>query len=248
MKFVTAAVFVGWLLGSAAQAAQLSVAVASNFAGPMQRIAQAFQKDTGDSLVLSFGSTGKFYAQIKHGAPFEVIVAADDIVPAKLEREGLGLQGTRFTYAVGKLVLWSRQPGLVDDQGNVLRTGSFDRLALADPRLAPYGAAALQTLQRLALADALREKFVQGENISQAYQFVATGNAPLGFVALSQVFDNGRLAQGSAWIVPQALYEPIRQQALVLVNGKENAVAFKLMQYMKGEVARRIIRSYGYDF
>ncbi|MGE4370296.1 MAG: molybdate ABC transporter substrate-binding protein, partial [Burkholderiaceae bacterium] len=153
MKFVTTAVFVGWLLGSAAQAAQVSVAVASNFAGPMQRIAQAFQKDTGDSLVLSFGSTGKFYAQIKHGAPFEVIVAADDIVPAKLEREGLGLQGTRFTYAVGKLVLWSRQRGLVDDQGNVLRTGSFDRLVLADPRLAPYGAAALQTLQRLALAD-----------------------------------------------------------------------------------------------
>ena len=212
----------------------------------MQKIAKAFEKETGHTLALSFGSTGKFYAQIKNGAPFEVLFAADDETPARLEREGQGVEGTRFTYAIGKLVLWSKQPGLVDDKGEVLRTGSFDRIALADPKLAPYGAAAMQTLNKLGLADTLRSKFVQGENIGQTYQFVATQNAPLGFVALSQVFVDGRVTEGSAWMVPETLHDPIRQDALILAKGKDNPAAPELVRYLKGETAKNIIRSYGY--
>jgi molybdate transport system substrate-binding protein len=236
----------GLFLCAPAHAAELSVAVAANFTAPMQKIAEAFEKETGHKLVLSYGSTGKFYAQIKNGAPFEVLFAADDETPARLEQEGQSVAGTRFTYAIGKLVLWSKQPGLVDEQGEVLRTGAFERIALADPKLAPYGAAALQTLSKLGLADALGSKFVQGENIGQAYQFVATQNAPLGFVALSQVFAEGRLTEGSAWMVPETLYEPIRQDAIILARGKDNPAAPELMRYLRGDAAKAIIRSYGY--
>ncbi|MEN9493431.1 MAG: hypothetical protein RJA63_3880 [Pseudomonadota bacterium] len=246
MKPVASLVFASLFLCGSLQAAELSVAVAANFTAPMQKIAKAFEKETGHTLALSFGSTGKFYAQIKNGAPFEVLFAADDETPARLEREGQGVEGTRFTYAIGKLVLWSKQPGLVDDKGEVLRTGSFDRIALADPKLAPYGAAAMQTLNKLGLADTLRSKFVQGENIGQTYQFVATQNAPLGFVALSQVFVDGRVTEGSAWMVPETLHDPIRQDALILAKGKDNPAAPELVRYLKGETAKNIIRSYGY--
>lgn len=246
MKPVAAVLMAGLFLSAPLQAAELSVAVAANFTAPMQKIAAAFEKETGHKLALSFGSTGKFYAQIKNGAPFEVLFAADDETPARLEREGEGVAGTRFTYAIGKLVLWSKQPGLVDDKGEVLRTGSFERIALADPKLAPYGAAAMQTLTQLGLADALSSKFVQGENIGQAYQFVATQNAPLGFVALSQVYAEDRLTEGSAWMVPETLYEPIRQDALILAKGKDNTAAAELMRYLQGDAAKGVIRSYGY--
>lgn len=241
----------GWLAGlallGAAQAAEVSVAVAANFTAPMQKIAAAFEHDTGHKAVLAFGSTGRFQAQISNGAPFDVLLAADDETPLKLEREGQGVAGTRFTYAVGRLVLWSRQPGLVDDQGAVLKTGTFTRLALADPKLAPYGAAAIETLTRLGLLEQLRPKFVQGENIGQAYQFVATENVPLGFVALSQVFADGRLTQGSAWVVPASLHRPIRQDALLLARGQGKPAALALLAYLRGEKARSIIHSYGYD-
>ena len=246
MKPVASLVIASLFLCGSLQAAELSVAVAANFTAPMQKIAKAFEKETGHTLALSFGSTGKFYAQIKNGAPFEVLFAADDETPARLEREGQGVEGTRFTYAIGKLVLWSKQPGLVDDKGEVLRTGSFDRIALADPKLAPYGAAAMQTLNKLGLADTLRSKFVQGENIGQTYQFVATQNAPLGFVALSQVFVDGRVTEGSAWMLPETLHDPIRQDALILAKGKDNPAAPELVRYLKGETAKNIIRSYGY--
>ncbi len=246
MKPVAAVLMAGLFLSAPLQAAELSVAVAANFTAPMQKIAAAFEKETGHKLALSFGSTGKFYAQIKNGAPFEVLFAADDETPARLEREGEGVAGTRFTYAIGKLVLWSKQPGLVDDKGEVLRTGSFERIALADPKLAPYGAAAMQTLTQLGLADTLSSKFVQGENIGQTYQFVATQNAPLGFVALSQVYAEGRVTEGSAWMVPEALYEPIRQDALILARGKDNTAAAELMRYLQGDAAKAVIRSYGY--
>ena len=246
MKPLAAVLIAGLFLSAPLQAAELRVAVAANFTAPMKKIAEAFEQETGHTLALSFGSTGKFYAQIKHGAPFEVLFAADDETPARLEREGEGVAGSRFTYAIGKLVLWSTQPGLVDDQGEVLRSGAFERIALADPKLAPYGAAALQTLNALGLADALARKFVQGENIGQTYQFVATRNAPLGFVALSQVFADGRVTEGSAWIVPQTLYAPIRQDALILARGKDNAAAAELMRYLQGEAAKAVIRAYGY--
>lgn len=246
MKPVAAVLMAGLFLSAPLRAAELSVAVAANFTAPMQKIAAAFEKETGHKLALSFGSTGKFYAQIKNGAPFEVLFAADDETPARLEQEGQSVAGTRFTYAIGKLVLWSKQPGLVDDKGEVLRTGSFERIALADPKLAPYGAAAMQTLTQLGLADTLSSKFVQGENIGQTYQFVATQNAPLGFVALSQVYAEGRVTEGSAWMVPEALYEPIRQDALILARGKDNTAAAELMRYLQGDAAKAVIRSYGY--
>ncbi|CAH1748977.1 Molybdate-binding protein ModA [Thauera humireducens] len=246
MKPLVSVLMTGLFLCAPAHAAELSVAVAANFTAPMQKIAEAFEKETGHKLVLSYGSTGKFYAQIKNGAPFEVLFAADDETPARLKQEGQSVAGTRFTYAIGKLVLWSKQRGLVDEQGEVLRTGAFERIALADPKLAPYGAAAMQTLSKLGLTDALGSKFVQGENIGQAYQFVATQNAPLGFVALSQVFAEGRLTEGSAWMVPETLYEPIRQDAIILARGKDNPAAPELMRYLRGDAAKAIIRSYGY--
>ena len=229
-----------------AHAAEVSVAVATNFTAPMQKIAARFEQDTGHKAVLAFGSTGRFYAQIRNGAPFQVLLAADDETPARLEREGVGVPGSRFTYATGRLVLWSSQPGLVDAQGEVLRSGRVDRLALADPKLAPYGAAAIETLGALGVLEALRPRFVQGENIAQAHQFVATGNAALGFVALSQVFSDGRLTSGSAWVVPAHLHAPIRQDALLLEKGRDNPAATALLQDLRGDKARAVLRSYGY--
>lgn len=228
-----------------AWAGEVQVAVAANFAAPMEKLAPMFARETGHKAVLSFGSTGKFYAQIRHGAPFEVLLAADDETPARLEREGRG--ASRFTYAVGRLALWSRQAGFVDAQGEVLKRGRFDRLAIADPRLAPYGAAAIETVRKLGLLEALRPKFVQGENIAQAWQFAATGNAALGFVALSQVYAGGKLKEGSAWIVPASMHAPIRQDAILLDKGKDNAAASALMRYLQGSKARAVIRSFGYE-
>ncbi|MDC6171313.1 molybdate ABC transporter substrate-binding protein [Paucibacter sp. XJ19-41] len=229
-------------------AAEVQVAVAANFSAAMQKIAQAFEQDSGHQVRLAFGSTGKFYAQIRNGAPFQLLLAADDTTPERLVAEGLGLAESRFSYATGRLVLWSKQPGLVDAQGAVLRkAGAFERIALADPKVAPYGAAAIQALGKLGLLEALTPKFVQGESIAQTYQFIATENAALGFVALSQVQVDGRIAQGSAWIVPAHLHEPIRQDALLLKAGLGNPAAAALLQYLRGDKARAIIRAHGYE-
>ncbi len=230
-----------------AQAAEVQVAVAANFTAPMKEIAAAFTQEQGHKAELSFGATGKFYAQIQNGAPFAVFLAADDTTPAKLEAEGAAVAGSRFTYAIGRLVLWSGKPGFVDDQGAVLKKGEFNHLAIAHPKLAPYGAAAIETLTALHLLDAAQAKFVQAENIAQAHQFIATGNAELGFVALSQVMAEGRISQGSGWVVPADLHQPIRQDAVLLANGKDNPAAAALMLFLKGETARAIIKSYGYD-
>jgi molybdate transport system substrate-binding protein len=240
-----------WLLAflavfSQAQAAEVGVAVASNFMAPMQKIAQAFEQDTGHKAILSFGSTGSFYAQIKNGAPFQVLLAADAQTPLRLEKEGLGVAGSRVTYATGKLVLWSRQPGLVDDQGAVLRSGRFERMALANPKLAPYGAAAVEVLSQLGVLKEMQPKLVQGENIAQTYQFIATGNAQLGFVALSQVLVDGKITQGSGWPVPPGLHAPILQDAVLLTQGRNNPAAPALLAYLQGEKARALIRSFGY--
>ena len=231
----------------ASQSAEVQVAVAANFTAPMQKIAAEFEKDTGHKVLLSSGATGKFYAQIKNGAPFEVFLAADDETPAKLETEGDAVPGSRFTYAIGKLMLWSAQPGYVDSQGAVLKKGQFQHLAIANPKTAPYGAAAMEVLTHLNLLDAVQPKLVTGENIAQAHQFVATGNAQLGFVALSQVMENGKLTGGSGWQVPTKLYEPIRQDAVILAKGKDQPAAEALMKYLKGRKATAIIKSYGYD-
>lgn len=227
-------------------AAQTTVAVASNFTAPMKVLAQAFEHDTGHQLTLAFGATGQFYAQIRNGAPFAVLLSADDDTPLRLEREGLAVAGTRLTYATGRLALWSRQPGLVDPQGQVLRTGRFDKLAIANPKLAPYGTAALQTLQALGLYERLTPKLVEGANVTQAYQFAASGNAALAFVAVAQVFENGQLREGSAWVVPDALHEPLAQDAVLLKVGQNNPAAAALLQYLRTEKAQAIIRGYGY--
>lgn len=238
----------GALVPGVSPAAEVSVAVAANFTVPMQKIAAAFENETGHKAVLSFGSTGKFYAQIRNGAPFQVLLAADNETPARLEKEGLAVAGTRFTYAIGKLALWSKQPGFVDNKGEVLRSGTFRHIAMADPKLAPYGAAAMETLGKLGLLQSLQSRIVQGESIAQAYQFVATGNAALGFVALSQIMSDGRVADGSAWVVPESLHAPIRQDAIVLAAGKDNPAAAALAAYLKSDGVRVIIRSFGYRF
>jgi len=231
----------------AAHAADVQVAVAANFTAPMQKIAPEFEKDTGHKAVLAFGATGAFYAQIRNGAPFQLLLAADDETPAKLEREGLAVPNTRFTYATGKLVLWSAQPGLVDGKGEVLAKGGSEKIAIANPKLAPYGAAAIETLTKLNLLDKVSPRFAQGENIAQAFLFVSTGNAPLGFVALSQVMVDGKIAKGSAWAVPAGLHAPIRQDAVVLNPGKDSAAAAALVAYLRGDKAKAIIRSFGYE-
>ena len=233
--------------GMPAAAAEVVVAVASNFAAPMQRIAAAFERETGHRAVVSVGSTGGFHAQIRNGAPFEVPLAADDETPARLESEGLAVAGSRFTYAVGRLVLWSARPGVVDERGEVLRSGGFARIALANPKLAPYGAAALEAMARLGVLDAVRPRIVQGENVGQAWQFVASGNAPLGFVALSQVARDGRIAQGSGWVVPAGLHAPIRQDAVLLGPGRGRPAADALLAYLRSEQAAAIIRAFGYE-
>ncbi len=230
-----------------AQAAEVSVAVAANFTAPMKVIAQDFEKDTGHKATLAFGATGQFYAQIRNGAPFAILLAADDATPAKLEIEGLGVAGTRFTYATGKLALWSKKADLVDNRGDILRSGKFDKIAIANPKLAPYGAAAIEVVERMGLTAAITPKIVEGSNIGQTFQFVSSENAPLGFVALSQVFEGGRIKEGSGWIVPSNMYKPIKQEAIVLNAGKDNSAAQALMQYLRSEKAKAVIRSSGYE-
>ena len=234
-----------WIAGTA-HAEEVSVAVAANFTAPMQAIAAEFARDTPHKAVLAFGATGKFYAQISNGAPFEMLLSADQETPARLEKEQLSVPGSRVTYAIGKLVLWSAQEGYVDPQGGILKKGEFRHLALANPKTAPYGAAAVQVMQGLGVFERLQPRFVQGENIAQTHQFVATGNAELGFVALSQVIKDGRIGSGSAWVVPAEMHPPIRQDMVILVKGRDNPAAKALHEYLQGDKARQIIQSYGY--
>lgn len=235
------------LLATSAFAAEINVAVAANFTAPMKIIAADFERATGHKALLTFGATGKLYVQIKNGAPFEVFLAADHETPAKLEKENDAVQGSRLTYAVGKLALWSAKPDFVDDKGDVLKKGNFEHIAIASPKLAPYGAAAVELLGKIGLLSTLQPKFVQGENIAQTYQFVSTGNAELGFVALSQIYEDGRLKNGSAWIIPASLHTPIRQDAVILTKGKGNPAASALMEFLKTEKSRTVIKSFGYD-
>jgi molybdate transport system substrate-binding protein len=242
------AVFLALLscLATPTHADDVSVAVAANFAVPMQKIALAFEKESGHRVVAAHGSTGKFYAQIRNGAPFEVLLSADDQTPARLITDKLAVAASQFTYALGKLVLWSAKPDLVDASGDILKRGTFEHIALADPKLAPYGAAAIQAMKALGVYDALATKLVTAESISQSYQFIRTGNAQLGFVALSQVLKDGKM-EGSAWLVPARLYQPIRQDAMMLEKGKDKPAAVALMKFLQGDKAKAVIRSYGYD-
>lgn len=227
-----------------ALAAETKVAVAANFTEPAKEIAARFKARTGHDATLSFGASGQFYTQIANGAPFEVFLSADRERPEKAEAEGLGVGGSRFTYAVGRLVLYSKTPGLADAKGAVLKSGKFAKLAIADPKTAPYGVAAIETMKKLAVYETLQPKLVQGTSITQTYQFVDTGAAELGFVALSQVI---AVKGGSRWVVPAADHTPIDQQAVLLKTGANSAAAKAFMAFLKGGEARAIIRKYGYE-
>jgi molybdate transport system substrate-binding protein len=228
------------------EAGEVQVAVAANFAVPLARIGEGFTAATGHTLKVSVGATGKFHSQIVAGAPFEVLLAADDETPKKLIAEGHAVAGSNFSYAIGKLVLWSAQPGFVDDQGAALAAGRFSHLAIANPKIAPYGAAGLQVLKARGLLEAVTPKLVTAESIAQAYQFVSTGNAELGFVALSQVAVPGKPVTGSYWLVPPELYGEIRQDAVLLKAGEKNAAAAALLAYLRGAAAKAVIQSFGY--
>ena len=226
-----------------ARAAQAIAAVAANFTDAATDIAAAFKAKSGDEVQLSFGSSGQLVTQISQGAPFQVFLSADDERPAKLAADGLGVSGTVFTYAVGKLVLWSKQPGFVTGE-QTLTASSFDKLSICNPVAAPYGAASVETLRALGLYDRLQPKLVVGANITQAYQFVQSGNAELGFVAYSQVIND---TAGSRWMVPQSLYKPIRQDAVLLKAGATSETARAFLAFLKGPEAKAIMGRYGYD-
>lgn len=223
------------------------VAVAANFSEPAAALEERFEADSGDTLTLVIGSTGKLYAQIVNGAPFDAFLAADSERPLLLEEAGRAVAGSRFTYALGRLALWSPDPNRVATDGAAtLGEGTFRLLAIANPRLAPYGSAAVQTLETLGLSAALRGKLVMGENVGQAYAMVATGNAELGFVAVSQVLGLPSGAAGSRWDVPADMHPPIRQDAALLARGADKGVAAEFLRFLHSAEARRIIRGFGY--
>lgn len=234
------------LTGLTARAEVVQIAVAANFSAPARALAEVFAKTTGHEAKLSFGATGAFTTQIKSGAPFDVFMAADDERPARLEKEGDTVPGSRFTYATGQLVLWSAKPGLVDDQGAVLKGGRFGKIAIANPKNAPYGAAAVETLEALGLTAVLQPKLVTGESIGQTYNFIATGNAELGFVALAQVLEGGKLKSGSMWLVPARYHAPITQDAVILKRSAGNPAAKAWMALLKTPQSKAFIRSFGY--
>lgn len=245
-SFLLGMVMLGLAIGHA-QAGEVHVAVAANFIAAVKELAAKFQASTGNQVIISSGSSGKLYAQIKNGAPYEIMLSADAERPEKLEAEKLAVPGTRFTYALGKLVLWSAQAGYVDPAGRVLATGKFAHLAIANPKTAPYGEAAQQTLEKMRLWDKLQPKLVRGEDIGQTYQFVASGNAELGFVALAQVKAMaGKYPGASYWTVPAADYQPIAQQAVLLEKGRDNPAARAFLAYLRGPAGRRIVEHFGY--
>jgi molybdate transport system substrate-binding protein len=246
-RSIFAALAAGLVLLAVAEpalAAEARIAVAANFTEPAKEIAARFEARTGHKATLSFGSSGQFYAQIANGAPFEVFLSADVERPQKAEADGLAVPGARFTYATGRLVLWSKTPGLVDAKGAVLAKGGFQKIAIADPKAAPYGLAAVETLKKLGLYDQLTPRLVTGTSITQTYQFIDSGAAELGFVALSQVVHQPK---GSRWMVPAADHTPIEQQAVLLKTGAANPAAKAFLQFLKGPEAKTIIRRYGYE-
>lgn len=225
----------------------VTVAVAANFSHPIKAIAKEFEHRSGHTVKLSLGASGKIAAQITQGAPFDLFLSADQARPELLIKKGLAVKGSRFTYALGNLVLWSATAGLIDKQGDILKQGGYNKLALANPKFAPYGLAALNTLTQLKLVDQTRAKWVFGENISQTFQFVSTGNADIGFVSMSQVTSNGAITKGSGWIVPKHLYQPIQQDLVLLKKSAAKPAALSFHRFMSSEKARLIINSYGYD-
>lgn len=225
-----------------ASAGEVRVAVAANFTSVAHQIAEEFEAQTGHIAILSFGATGQLYSQITQGAPYDLFLAADHLHPHMIHEQGLGAGPPPTTYAIGKLALWSLDPALIQGD-NALRTGNFDHLAIANPETAPYGKAAVETMQALGLFETLEPKLVRGNNIAQTFQFIATGNAEIGFVALSQIAENNN---GSRWLVPENLYQPIRQDAVLLENGADNPAAIAFLDHLASPAARRLIEKFGY--
>lgn len=249
MNYFHTTIAIGTLLASTlVNAAEIRVAVAANFAQTLKEIVTVFEKDTGHKVALTQGSTGKLYAQISQGAPFDVLLSADDETPEKLVREGKAVTGTQFTYAVGRLALWSPKSDMVDEGGQVLKTDKFRFIAIANSRVAPYGRAAVQVMQKLGVLNLIEPRVVQGESITQTFQFVSTGNAQLGFVALSQIIDHGKIKSGSAWIVPETMHEALKQDAVLLNSAKDAAAATTLLNFLKSDKAKKIIAAHGYQF
>lgn len=236
-------------LTGTAWAEEVRVAVASNFAPAMPALVDLFEKETGHSVLKMTGSTGKLDTQIRRGAPLDVLLAADSATPARLEAENFGITGTRFTYATGRLVLWSADADFVDKEGRVLKTGEFERLVIGSPKLSPYGAAAIQTLHYLGLVKKRRASLVLADSVEQAHSMVAAEKADLGFVALSQmVYEEGQLSEGSAWVVPQRMHLPLHQDAVLLVRGKNNPAARAWLAFLQTDQAKTVMHSFGYEF
>ena len=229
-----------------AHADKLNIAVASNFSQTAKQLANKFQQQTGSVVIISTGATGVLSSQIKNGAPYAILLAADEITPQYLIHDGYALESSCFTYATGQLVLWSSQKSLVDPKGRVLFSEKFNHLAIANPKLAPYGLAAATVIAKLGLTAKLQSKIIQGANINDTYQYVASGNAELGFVALSQVYHHGKLSSGSAWVVPAELFSAIKQDAVLTSVGAQDKLAQKFMLFLKSSVAKKIILEYGY--
>jgi molybdate transport system substrate-binding protein len=246
MRGLIAAVLL--LCYSSAQAAVVSVALAADFAAPMERLALLFQKESGHTLKVTSGASGKLVTQIKGGAAFDVFLSADEERPKQLMLDGLAVGGLRFVYATGRLVLWSAQPGLVDDKGVVLNKGGFDKLAIANPVYSPYGVATKETLTKLTMWNAMQRKLDKNDDVALAYQLAASEKAELAFVALSQVMRDGKVAAGSWWLVPPELHNPIRQSAVLLAGAKEVAAAKAFLEFLKSAKAKAVMRGYGYEF
>jgi len=223
---------------------EIRVATASNFRHVMSALASQFEQQSEHEVALIFGSTGKHFAQIRNGAPFDAYFAADAKHPQLLEHDGLAVPGSRFTYAVGKLVLWSPQANFIDSLGHILERGDFRHLAIANPDLAPYGEAAREALEAMGLWNLLGRRLVRGENIGQAFQFVNSGNAELGLVAWSQLRRNDSTIEGSYWLIPAHYYSPIEQQAILL---QDTSAARMFMLFIRGDESAKIIRAHGYD-
>jgi molybdate transport system substrate-binding protein len=229
-----------FLFTTAARADSVSVAVAANFTKVAEELAPIFKAETGHDVTFSFGATGQLYTQISQGAPFEILLAADDERPTKAVADGLGVDGSVFTYAIGALALYSTTVDVADGEAG-LKADAFDKIAIADPATAPYGQAAVETIEALGLTAAITPKLVTGENITQTLQFIESGNAELGFVAASQV-----AGRAGVWIVPSTLYQPIRQDAVLLKIGETNPAATAFVDFLKSEKAVEVIRAAGY--
>ena len=247
-RILAAAVLVLWgLLSSPVWAGEVSVAVAANFAAPMEQIVALFQKESGHTVKVTLGASGKLYAQIKSGAPFDVFLSADEDMPKRLLQDGLAVGGSRFVYATGRLVLWSAQPDLVDAKGAVLNNGNFNKLAFANYIYSPYGLAAKETLEKLRMWNSMQRKLKKADSVTDAYQLAATETVDLAFIALGQVMRDSKVARGSWWLVPSELHNPIRQSAVQLTGAKDQAAAQAFLAFLKSEKARVVMRGFGYE-